>query len=242
MDWFYAHDGKQLGPVSEADLGQLARSGTVTPDTLVWHAGLTDWQPYRSVGGDAPPPLRFCNSCGNHFAAAELAVFGESAVCADCQPGYVQRLRQGMVSSSGVHVFRYAGFWIRVLAVIIDSIILQIVQYAIFIPAGLSSFTDSRVFESVTAVTAVLVLLFLNIAYYVFFWTRYCATPGKMALGLKVVRPDGELISTGQAIGRYFAQFVDALTIGIGYMMAGWNSEKRALHDMICNTRVIRVR
>jgi uncharacterized RDD family membrane protein YckC len=70
----------------------------------------------------------------------------------------------------------------------------------------------------------------------------YGATPGKMALGLKIVRPDGGPISAGRAVGRYFAEILSALTLMIGYMMAGWDSEKRALHDRIADTRVIKTR
>jgi uncharacterized RDD family membrane protein YckC len=244
MDWFYAQNGQQLGPVSEAYLGQLARSGAVSPDTLVWHAGMPQWQPFSVASATFETPLRFCNSCGNRFPVSDLAMFGESAICLTCQPAYVQRLRQGM-APTGVHSFRYAGFWIRVLATIIDSIILQIAQYALLIPLGLMTFagvTTNTNDQIATTMEVLLISTVLNICYYVVFWTRNGATPGKMALGLKVVRPDGSLISTGQAIGRYFSFFIDCIILGIGFMMAGWDSEKRALHDRICETRVIRVR
>jgi len=70
---------------------------------------------------------------------------------------------------------------------------------------------------------------------------RLGATPGKMALGLKVVRPDGGPISLGRAVVRYFAKVVSGIILMIGYIMAGFDSQKHALHDMICDTRVIRV-
>jgi uncharacterized RDD family membrane protein YckC len=61
-----------------------------------------------------------------------------------------------------------------------------------------------------------------------------------MALDLKVVRPDGGPISLGRAVGRYFAKIVSGIILMIGYIMAGFDSEKRALHDMMCDTRVIK--
>jgi uncharacterized RDD family membrane protein YckC len=73
------------------------------------------------------------------------------------------------------------------------------------------------------------------------FVSRFGATPGKMALELKVVRPDGGPISLGRAIGRYFAKIVSWMILAIGFIMAGFDSQKRALHDMICDTRVVRV-
>jgi uncharacterized RDD family membrane protein YckC len=84
--------------------------------------------------------------------------------------------------------------------------------------------------------------LAVGLTYYCFFWVRYGATPGKMALGLKVVNPDGGPISAGQAVGRYFSLILSGLILCIGFMMAGWDDQKRALHDRIAGTRVIRIR
>ena len=69
---------------------------------------------------------------------------------------------------------------------------------------------------------------------------KHGATPGKMACGLKVVSPDGGPVSYGKACGRFFAEMLSGLTLGIGYIMVAFDDEKRALHDRICNTRVIR--
>jgi uncharacterized RDD family membrane protein YckC len=68
------------------------------------------------------------------------------------------------------------------------------------------------------------------------------ATLGKMAVGIKVVRADGSPISMGLATGRYFATFVSAITLSIGYIRAGFDDQKRSLHDRICETRVIWIR
>jgi uncharacterized RDD family membrane protein YckC len=58
-------------------------------------------------------------------------------------------------------------------------------------------------------------------------------------LNLKIVRPDGERITYARAFGRYFAERLSILIVWVGYMMAGWDEEKRALHDRIADTRVI---
>jgi len=244
MEWFYAHNGQQAGPVSETDLEELARTGVVTADTLVWHAGMSEWQAYRTIQQGGSVETKYCNSCGNQFPVSELAMFGESAVCMTCKPGYVQRLRQGMTSTAPP-LFRYAGFWIRFCAYVIDAIILGAVRYAITIPLGLEYFFRPirPGFQFAYLGTAAVIGYALNLAYVVYFWTQQGgATPGKMAFGLKVVRPDGGPISVGQAVGRYFGYILDGITIGIGFMMAGWDDEKRGLHDRICDTRVIRTR
>jgi len=72
------------------------------------------------------------------------------------------------------------------------------------------------------------------------FVSQMGATPGKMVLGMKVVRPDGSRVELGRAIGRYFAKILSALILCIGYLMVAFDSEKRGLHDLICDTRVVR--
>jgi uncharacterized RDD family membrane protein YckC len=61
-----------------------------------------------------------------------------------------------------------------------------------------------------------------------------------MACGLRVVMPDGASISYGRAMGRTLAEFVSGLVCYIGYIIVAFDKEKRALHDHIANTRVVR--
>jgi len=70
--------------------------------------------------------------------------------------------------------------------------------------------------------------------------SKHQATLGKMALGMKVVRADGGRISMGKAILRYFGKWLSGLILGIGYIMAAFTDKKRALHDMIASTLVVR--
>jgi uncharacterized RDD family membrane protein YckC len=81
-----------------------------------------------------------------------------------------------------------------------------------------------------------------GVLYYWFFLSHYSATPGKMALGLKVIRPDGSPLTGGRIVGRYFAEMLSGMILAIGYIMAGFDDERRALHDRICDTRVIKIR
>jgi uncharacterized RDD family membrane protein YckC len=57
---------------------------------------------------------------------------------------------------------------------------------------------------------------------------------------IKVTTPDAGPISYGRSTGRYFAKMLNGFTFYIGFLMAIWDDEKRALHDRICTTRVIR--
>jgi len=78
--------------------------------------------------------------------------------------------------------------------------------------------------------------------YSTFFHGKYGATPGKMACGLKVVTPEGTPIRYGRAFGRAMAEILSRMICDIGYIIAAFDSQKRALHDHIANTRVIRAR
>jgi len=173
-----------------------------------------------------------CSQCGKVYFEDELIQFGDALVCGQCKPLFVQKLREG-VTVAGEMV--YAGFWIRFGAKFIDGIILGVVGFA------LGFFVSFIVRHTVAVAVLENILSFaLSVAYATYFIGTYSATPGKMACGLKVVRPDGEKISYARACGRFFAEFVSSITLTIGYIMAAFDEEKRALHDRICDTRVVK--
>ncbi len=162
----------------------------------------------------------------------ELIKFGDSRVCANCKPLFVQKLREG-VTVGGEMV--YGGFWARFGAKVIDGIIMAV---AGFVGGLAGSLVTSHPLTH--AILQNMIYLGLSIAYSTYFLGAFGATPGKMALGLRVVRPDGEKIGYARALGRVLGEFVSSLILGIGYLMAAFDGEKRALHDRICDTRVIR--
>ena len=180
---------------------------------------------------------------------SQLNTFGDVSVCAQCRPAYDQRMREG--GSSGR---RFGGFWIRFGALIIDGIILAVVGTIVRIPLGLAmggvglsmsrNPDPNQIFAALPAIMGLvgltwLIQMALSLAYEVYFLSTRGATPGKMALGLKVIRADGSGISAGLAAGRFFAKYLSFLTLCIGFIIAAFDREKRSLHDHICQTRVI---
>ncbi|HLN02210.1 MAG TPA: RDD family protein [Bryobacteraceae bacterium] len=261
MDWYYAESGRQVGPIQEDSFDALVRSGVVRPDTLVWQQGMPNWQTYgmvRPVAAPVAPPLdaaasvtpgpstRFCSECGRPFPQSELIPFGSSFVCATCKETFAHKLREG-VNVAGA--LRYAGFWIRFVAILIDGAILVTVSLLLNAVAGLVLFTGgvarggamAGLSGAYFAIQGVIFFVNLGIGiwYQVYFLTHYSATPGKLALRLKVIPAKGGPISMPLAIARFFANYLSMFTLGIGYMMAGFDPQKRALHDRICETRVI---
>lgn len=138
----------------------------------------------------------------------------------------------------------YGGFWRRFAAILIDGIIMMVVLLPVNAVLGgmAAKAQPSAQFTFLTAYVGVtwLLSLVLNCAYQVYFLSQKSATPGKMVLGLKVITASGGPISPARAAGRYFAYLLSGLTLLIGYIMAAFDSQKRALHDHICSTRVIR--
>jgi uncharacterized RDD family membrane protein YckC len=133
---------------------------------------------------------------------------------------------------------QYAGFWIRVAASILDGLILQ---FGLAIFMGLFA-VGLDMFQPDSPAASVLLFIILVAVYVCYFAgmesSSTQATLGKMAVGIKVGNHDGERISFGHALGRFFAKFISTITFYIGYMMAGWDAKNQALHDKIANTYV----
>ncbi|MBA3030919.1 MAG: RDD family protein [Desulfobacteraceae bacterium] len=189
--------------------------------------------------------LRVCSQCRRSFPEDQVVTFDDQIICSDCKPAFVQRVKEGAGITT---LLKYAGFWVRFGAKFIDGIILLVIQWLILIPLFMSGFgsitgnpaeiaSDSKSFMLIAIQQ--LIGITMPAIYTTFFLGRFAATPGKMACGLKVVAPDGGKISYLRALGRNFAEWISAIIFFIGYIMAGFDTEKRAMHDRICSTRVV---
>lgn len=264
MTWYYEQAGEQRGPVSDSDLENLFKAGTIQPETLVWREGMANWAPYsqvKNVSGAMPrlavppgPGDVVCVECGKMFPADEVVKFGNASVCATCKPIYVQKLREGAALSG---VTEYGGFWIRFCAKFIDNLILMLPIFVLAVIIGISLASAARSSSSTTSLSmgatsgpepiGIVIQAFIQIGFFVvsilyqtFFLGRYGATPGKMACKLIVVTADGQKIGYGRACGRACAEILSGVLCYIGYIMAAFDKEKRALHDHICGTRVVK--
>ncbi|MDX9709761.1 MAG: RDD family protein, partial [Trichloromonas sp.] len=96
--------------------------------------------------------------------------------------------------------------------------------------------------EAFVGLMATLFGALVGLTYSVFF-TGYCGqTPGKMALRIKVIRATGEEIGYGRAFVREVpGKFLSGILLGIGYLMAAFDSQKQGLHDRIADTYVIKL-
>lgn len=248
MQWFYASAGKQSGPINEGNFGQLVREGVIQPTTLVWHDGMADWQPYANVATNVSPPATpgqlTCRECGQLVAEEDTLRIDGATICAACKPTYLQKMREGAVSPppADAPAFHYAGFWIRVPAAVIDGVLLIAVSTGIAMATG-STFLQSVGFEDSAWDARQWLLLatetVIDTAYSAVLVTKFGGTLGKLICGIRVVTADGRRLTYAHSVGRALAQYVSLLPCGIGFLFAAFDSQKRALHDMICNTRVI---
>ncbi len=244
--WYYAENGQSVGPLEETLFMERVRGGQVTAETLVWHRGLTGWQAYGAVAGPHPAaasPEGRCHYCGRGFPPDALIAFQGVRVCAACKPVFVQQFKEHAELAPALGN-RFAGFWIRVAAKLLDGVISYILIQMVNLPLTLSMGLGGRD-PSMPKVFALLGLtMFLSFsiqfAYEVGFLTKFGATPGKMACGLKVIRSDGSPLTFGRAVGRYFGDMLSGMTFGIGYLLAAFDeAEHKTLHDHLCDTRVI---
>jgi len=251
MDLYYAEGDHRVGPIGKAELQTLIRTKKINSRTLVWQPGMSAWQELglfvrrKTRGGTqsmqpaAPGPQSVCSECGQAFAEDDMIRFEDAWVCATCKPIFVQKIKEGVTLAGAME---YAGFWIRFGAILIDGIIMWIVNMIIAIPfefIGGASFKQPAVLVA-TGFFIFLLQMVIPAVYEIWFVGKYGATPGKMACKIKVVTADNGQVSYARATGRYFAKWISGITLGIGYLMAAFDDQKRALHDRICDTRVIK--
>ena len=254
MPWYYAQNNQRFGPYTDQEFSNIVAQGTVAPDTLVWRDGMKDWVPYSQaqpqsgsmiaaapgpVAGTSDKPMVVCSSCHRAFPEDEVIQYQGAYVCAACKPVFVQRLREG---ATMVGEMRYAGFWIRFAAYFLDGIILGIFNMILgfIIGLGAASTGDESGVALGLQVVLNLIGIVIGVTYFTFFNGRFGATPGKMACGLTIVTAEGQPITYLRAFARYWATLLSTLTLLIGFIIAAFDDQKRALHDHICSTRVIR--
>jgi uncharacterized RDD family membrane protein YckC len=129
-------------------------------------------------------------------------------------------------------VLHPAGFWIRAGALLIDLVLVMVAEVAFGFFLG--AVTDDRL-----AAAASRAFRFLaSPCYFVFLHWARGQTLGKMAFRIRVVSLAGGPLSFGQAVLRHLGSWLSAVILGIGYLIAAFRADKRALHDLIASTRV----
>lgn len=145
---------------------------------------------------------------------------------------------------------QYGGFWIRVVAYIIDAILLGVAMYILQTVTGINmgmsysaNLGDMGAAGGTNASSPLgsLLSIVIGVAYFAGLESsNWQATVGKKALGLVVTDTSGNRISFLRAVGRYFAKILSAIILLIGFIMVGFTERKQGLHDMIASTLVLK--
>lgn len=137
--------------------------------------------------------------------------------------------------------YEYAGFWIRVWASLIDTVLLMLIITPII--GALYGWTDTidlQLDSEFQPVRFAVTYLLPAVAVLVF-WRYRSATPGKMVIGARIVdATTGEAPSIGQLIGRYLGYYVSAIPLCLGLVWVAFDRRKQGWHDKLANTVVIR--
>ena len=140
----------------------------------------------------------------------------------------------------------YAGFWRRVLASIIDTLLFALIggliHFVFFgdesvnlIPLDANNAFDFQIISSGNLIEQLIIILAT-----VFMWIKFLGTPGKLILGCHVVdAKTREAMTAGQAILRYVSYFVSTIPLGLGFLWVAWDKRKQGFHDKIAGTVVI---
>jgi len=199
-------------------------------------------------GLTVPEGNRFCQGCGQ-----------EVAVAAPAAPDVVNVLPVPVgMSASAFAPLPYAGFWVRLVAYLIDGVILGIpfgivVIILVFLFGGFGLLMHRNPVDPGAAAAFAAPLFLAFVFGMIFFvglqWLYFAgmesserqATFGKAAMSLRATDLEGRRLSFGHATGRFFAKLISGLIpLAIGYIMAGFTEKKQALHDIIAGTLVLR--
>jgi uncharacterized RDD family membrane protein YckC len=194
----------------------------------------------------------FCPVCGNPVARTTLATATTAAPIAVAPPA-------GVGAITYATNVTYAGFWLRLVAHLIDGFIILIGMLVLIVPifflmGGVALFSSlpremgERPEPAQVASLLSLVFIFLGVAilgqwlYFAYLESgEKQGTWGKQILGIYVTDLAGYRVSFARASGRFFAKFItNLIPLFIGYIMAGFTERKQALHDMIASCLVLR--
>jgi uncharacterized RDD family membrane protein YckC len=196
-----------------------------------------------------------CSQCGRALAQSDLVHIAGSLVCADCKPAFLSRVMASGAAGASPLAWRYGGFWVRFGARFIDGLIFMVpmlIFFAMLMPNFVRAKSQAPIdpntmFAAFGFVTFFVVLFLAGGCYEILMLKYRSGTLGKMACGLKVIRADGRSLSWGVCFGRFFMwnvvtsgiPYINSVLMLVSSIMLGVDDEKRALHDRVCDTRVI---
>ncbi len=144
--------------------------------------------------------------------------------------------------STEVKTVKVAGFGLRAAAFLIDMAIVWVLGMLMGVAIGLvGTLLTMYSADGPAPMDRLIILggLIFSIAYYLATWTKSGQTLGKMAVGIKIVGPDGQPPSGGKAVLRYLGYILNGILLSIGFLWAAFDRKRQGWHDKIAGTYVI---
>jgi uncharacterized RDD family membrane protein YckC len=248
---FVLLENKPRGPVPRVLVEERVEHGLWPSALSVAEVGSSTWLAYAELAKSVQPDIE--EQPARAFDADARATTDRSASYAPTHAAdrghslarvAVSTLADTPLLPPGEAI--HAGFWRRSAALLIDGLLIGAAMMVVQVVLGLGAlgrFADGS--ANVGAIVGSMMMLMLiaivgQWLYFALFESASAqATPGKRALGIKVVDETGGRIGFGRASGRYFGKIVSGMIFNIGYMLAGWTERKQALHDMMAGTLVV---
>lgn len=251
--WHYTVATEQYGPVTLLELRGMVASGQLTPDDVVWKEGMADWIPLRDVPElqaavrpsaaalGAASMQTFCYACGSPSdPRAEL--------CPKCGVRQTPGGPPGPHAVASGAVVKYAGFWKRLAAFMVDSLLLVTAYWIVHFALELSLAQSIGVDRKEAQAVKFAILVAYEIVGSTLLWWLYHAvmessslqgTLGKMAVAAKVTDLNGKRITFARASVRYWGKLLSGAILGIGYLMVAFTESKQGLHDTMAECLVV---
>lgn len=133
---------------------------------------------------------------------------------------------------------QYAGFWLRVVASLLDFAVINLITILI----GFVYVTFFAKNSLGLPILPSLISIALWVVYFPYMESRSGATFGKSIVGIQVQRSSGQLVKFPRSLGRNLATFISAAILGIGFIMAAFTAKKQCLHDIMTDCVVVQVK
>ena len=229
-NWYVGKNGSKSGPFSPSQLRDMASRGDLLPTDMVWRQGLANWVQASAIKG--------------LFAQQQAASMPP-------QPGpptnpYAPPAIDELRFSAGPtgpsrDSLQYAEFMPRVAAALLDGLFLAVIGcvpgLAIMVALFMALGNEPDAAEAAGAIGQCCFQVVYQVVAAIYYVTLETSTKqgtwGKQIVGIKVADLQGNRITIGRAIGRYFAKIITGLTCGIGMIMPLFTEKKQTLHDMI---------
>lgn len=250
MEIFIGRDGQQWGPFSIEQIKEHLAQGQVFLEDLIWYEGLDGWIPLSEVPGVVVART------GTAVKPRKKRSLRQRRTGGKLKRLFPRKTDQAPATAKEIINFEYVGFWVRAVSAGLDGpimgsiafFVIDVLRLGLFMafvfgnPDGISInwlFT----FGVILPVLPLLLYPVLGHIIEILFWVYLSATPGKLALRMKIVDAiTGRKPSTTQFIIRSLAKWISLVPLGMGFFWVAFNHQKRGWHDLLAGTMVVMVK